>query len=79
MREEGEVAMKITNGDIVEIDEGLVYKGCICNYTAVVLWKGFNNQPLLTKVGEYRPHWGTYESIVRVVGHIDMEKAVKWE
>ena len=70
--------MTITNGDIVEIDEGLVYLGYNRKYNAVILWKGFNNQPLLTKVGEYRPHWGTYESIVRIVGHIDMEKAVKW-
>jgi hypothetical protein len=73
------VGLTITNGDIVEIDEGLMYLGYNYKYNAIILWKDFNNQPLLTKVGEYLPYWGTYESIVHVVGHIDMEKAVKWD
>ena len=71
--------MTITNGDIVEIDEGLMYLGYNYKYNAVVLWKSFNNQLLLTKVGEYRPYCGMYETIAHVVGHIDMEKAMKWD
>lgn len=71
--------MKINEGDVVLIDEGLVYKGFERKYKAIILWKGFNNQPLLTKVGEYRPHWGTYDSIADVIGHVDLQKAVKWD
>ena len=34
---------------------------------------------LFTEVGKYKPHWGTYGEIESVIGHIDLEQAVKWE
>lgn len=71
--------MKINEGDVVLIDEGLVYNGYERKYKAIILWKGFNNQPLLTEAGKYHPHWGTYASIADVIGHVDLKKAVKWE
>lgn len=45
-------------------------------YKAIVLWRGLNNQPLITKFGEYNPCWSTYESIVEVVGHLDLQQAI---
>ena len=42
-------------------------------YQAIILWKGLNNQPLITKIDEYKPHWSTYEDIVEVIGHVDLE------
>ena len=75
----GEVGMMAKTGDVVLIDESLVYKTMNRRYKAIVLWEGFNNQPLLTEVGRYRPHWGTYESIAEIIGHIDLQQAVKWE
>lgn len=69
----------VCEGDVVQIDESIVCTTGGPKYKAIVLWKGFNNQPLLTQVGEYRPHWGTYKSIADVIGHVDLEKAVKWD
>ena len=71
--------MRAKTGDVVLIDESLVYKTMNRRYKAIVLWEGINNQPLLTEVGRYRPHWGTYESIAEIIGHIDLQQAVKWE
>ena len=70
--------MKAKNGDVVQINEGLVYHGSTRKYKAIVLWDSFTGQPLLTEVGKYKPHWGTYESIAEIIGHIDLEQAVKW-
>lgn len=42
-------------------------------YKAIVIWKGMNNQPLITSINEYRPRWITYEDIVEVIGHVDLE------
>jgi hypothetical protein len=71
--------MRAKTGDVVQIDESLVYKTSTCKYKAIVLWDSFTGQPLLTKVGEYHPHWGTYESIAEIIGHVDLKKAVSWQ
>lgn len=79
MRKEGEVGVRAKTGDVVQIDEGLVYKTSTRKYKAIILWDSFTGQPLLTEVGRYRPHWGTYNSIAEIIGHIDLQQAVKWE
>jgi len=71
--------MMARTGDVVLIDESLVYTTMSRKYKAIVLWDSFTGQPLLTEVGKYRPHWGTYESIAEIIGHIDLQQAVKWE
>lgn len=68
--------IKPQNGDIVHINMGLAYPGCTNEYDAVVLWDGFNKQPLLTRIGEYRPFWASYDEIERITGHVDLEGAV---
>ena len=75
----GEVGMRAKIGDVVQIDESLVYKTSTHKYKAIVLWDSFIGQLLLTKVGEYRPNWGTYESIAEVIGHVDLKKAATWQ
>ena len=71
--------IKYKEGDVVHINMGLAYKTYTTEYDAVLLWNGYGKQPLLTKVGEYRPFWATYEEIERVIGHIDLKEAVKWD
>ena len=71
--------MTVKEGDIVLVDESLHYKYFTKKYKAIVLWRGINQQPLLTNLGEWRPYWGTYETISEVLGHVDLEKAVKGE
>ena len=72
--------MTVHEGDVVQIDLSLEYGNVFTRrYKAVVLWNGFNGQPLFTEVGKYKPHWGTYGEIESVIGHIDLEQAVKWE
>lgn len=71
--------MRAKTGDVVLIDESLVYKTMNCKYKAIVLWDSFIGQPLLTEVGKYHPHWGTYESIAEIIGHIDLQQVVKWD
>ena len=74
---EGKVGMiRVKEGDIVHINMELAYHGYKNEYDAIVLWN-FGRQPLLTRVGQYKPFWATYDEIERVIGHIDMEKAVK--
>ena len=63
-------------GDIVHINMALVFPRSAYEYDAIVLWNSFNNQPLLTKVGEYRPFWASYEEIEKVIGHIDIDVAL---
>lgn len=58
----------ICNGDVVNV----VDKG-----EALVIWKGFNNQPLIAymselKSGYYSPVWSAYENFDKVVDHIDI-------
>ena len=79
MWKEGEVGVRVKTGDVVQIDESLVYKTSTRKYKAIVLWDSFTGQPLLTEVGRYRPHWGTYNSIAEIIGHIDLQQAVKWK
>lgn len=62
---------KIRPGDIV-VDTTFKFRS-----HAVVLWGGFNGQPLLTGPEMYRPYWGTYEKIQEVIGHIDLEKLIE--
>ena len=71
-------ADEIREGDIVEIDYITDFtKEHINEGKALVLWKGFNNQPLIRKYMPYQNEWGTiwgdYEHISKVVGHIDLE------
>ena len=47
-------------------------------YKALVLWE-FNNQPLITKLGSYKPYWSGYQHIVKVVDHIDLNEYVPKE
>lgn len=64
----------IREGDVVLVKD----KG-----NALVLWKGFNNQPLIVYIDEmekhqYRPIWSVYESFVDVVDHIDICKGFNY-
>lgn len=72
-------AEDIRNGDIVEIDYIEVTKEHINEGKALVLWKGFNNQPLIMRLdGEkYSPIWTCYERISKVVGHIPIGEILK--
>lgn len=65
----------VTEGDMVRIyKSSWDYSKRIGKpYNAIVLWCGNNNQPLVTNIDEYRPHWSTYEDIVEIVGHVDLE------
>ena len=66
---------EIREGDIVEIDyidsltEERVNEG-----KALVMWKGFNHQPLIHKLDAKRTIWSGYDNIVRVIGHVDIER-----
>lgn len=67
--------MKANEGDIVLVDESLEFPLGGKKFTAIVLWNcGFNRQPLLTKIDEWKPQWGTYKSIVKVIDHIDLNR-----
>lgn len=43
-------------------------------FEAIVLWRGINGQPLVTKMGEYKPFWSSYASIVEIDRHINLNK-----
>lgn len=43
-------------------------------FEAIVLWGGIHGQPLVTKMGEYRPFWSTYASVVKINGHINLDR-----
>ena len=61
-------------GDIVEIDYIEKFtKKHINEGKALVIWKGFNHQPLVRKLNTRATAWTCYENIARVVGHIDIE------
>lgn len=67
-------AEKIREGDIVEIDYIAEFtKEHINEGKALVIWKGFNCQPLVRKLNTRTTIWTCYEDIARVVGHIDIE------
>lgn len=71
--------IKPNTGDVVHVNMALTFETFKQEYDAIVLWNSFNGQPLLTKVGEYRPFWSSYKEIERVIGHIDLKEALKWE
>ena len=65
---------EIREGDIVEIDYIEEFtKEHINEGKALVIWKGFNHQPLVRKLNTKTTIWTCYEHIARVVGHIDIE------
>lgn len=66
-------------GSVVEIDEGLVFEsrqGCK-KRIALVICNGYGNQPLLTNLYRWKPYWGTYESISRILETVDMDRMVR--
>jgi len=67
-------ADEIREGDIVEIDYITEYTKVHVNEgKALVIWKGFNKQPLVRKLDTKTTTWDCYEHISKVVGHIDIE------
>ena len=73
-------AEDIREGDIVEIDYIAEFtKEHINEGKALVIWKGFNHQPLVRKLRWTRDGyrkvtiWTCYEHIARVIDHIDIE------
>lgn len=65
---------EIREGDIVEIDYIAEFtKEHINEGKALVIWKGFNHQPLVRKLNTKNTIWTSYEHISKVVGHIDIE------
>lgn len=67
-------AEAIRAGDIVEIDYIEEFtKEHINEGKALVIWKGFNRQPLVRKLSTKTTVWTCYEHIARVVGHINIE------
>lgn len=68
-------AEEIREGDIVEIDYITEFrKEHINEGKALVIWKGFNNQPLVRKLNTRATIWTSYEHIARVIGHTDIER-----
>ena len=67
---------EIREGDIVQIDASLEYEHFKRKCQAVVIWKGFNGQPLVTEIGKWSPTWETYTVIAEVIGHVDLNQAV---
>ena len=66
--------MMANEGDIVIIDESLEYSYFRRRYKALVIFNGFNNQPLITRLGGWKPQWSSYSQIAEIVGHIDLGK-----
>lgn len=70
---------EIKEGDIVELNyiNGIT-KEHINEGKALVMWKGFNHQPLIhkldTTITSCRTIWSGYNHIARVVGHVDIER-----
>lgn len=65
---------EIREGDIVEIDYITEYtKEHINEGKALVIWRGFNRQPLVRKLNTKTTIWTSYERIAKVVGHVDIE------
>lgn len=66
---------RLKDGDIVTIHE------CIFDrthrigdpYQAIVLMHRMNEQPLITPINEYKPRFMTYEDIIKINGHIDLD------
>ncbi len=61
----------ISEGDICMLDESIDYVTSPNKpYPVLVLWNGVNNQPLVTKLGGYKPFWTTYSQLSERIGHI---------
>lgn len=66
----------VSEGDVVTIhDTNWDYSERIGEpFEAIVLWCGIHGQPLVTKMGEYKPFWSSYSSIVKIDGHINLDR-----
>lgn len=67
----------VSEGDVVTIhDTNWDYSERIGEpFEAIVLWCcGISGQPLVTKTGEYKPFWSSYPSIVKIDGHINLDR-----
>ena len=67
----------VSEGDVVTIhDTNWDYSERIGEpFKAIVLWCcGIYGQPLVTKMGEYKPFWSSYSSIIKIDGHIDLDR-----
>lgn len=69
--------MKANEGDIVIIDESLEYKFYTQRYKALIIYNNFNNQPLITRLDEWRPIWSSYNQIAEIIGHIDLNDVLR--
>lgn len=72
--------MKVVEGDIVLVDPSLTYDYhpfSLESRVAIVLWNGYNGQPLLTSLGKWEPYWDLYSSISKVIGHIDLDVTLR--
>ena len=75
---------EIKEGDIVEIAYTSEFTNEYVNEgKALVIWKGWNHQPLVHKLDRNITIWTGYNCIARVVGHVDivgyMNKAMTLE
>ena len=69
--------MRVKAGDVVLVDESLERDYYTRKYKAVVLWDSpFQQQPLLTDINEWCPHWGCHRHIAKIIGHIDLQQAI---
>lgn len=70
---------KVTEGDIVTIHQSNwnCTKRIGEPYKAIVLWLGINNQPLITKIGEYEPRWSSYGDIIEINNHVNLHRLIK--
>lgn len=66
----------VSEGDVVTIHEtSWNYERRVGEpYEAIVLFCGTNGQPLITRIGEYRPVWSSYYDIVKIDGHIKLDR-----
>ena len=66
----------VSEGDVVTIHDASwdCSKRIGEPFEAIVLWCGIHGQPLVTKIGEYKPFWSSYPSIVKIDGHINLDR-----
>lgn len=65
----------IREGDIVEIDYVSEFtKEHINEGKALVIWAGFNGQPLVRKLNTRTTVWTCYEYLSKIIGHIDINE-----
>lgn len=68
--------MNAIAGDIVIIDESLEYTFYTRKYKALIIFNGYNIQPLITRLDEWRPIWSSYGQIAEIIGHIDLNNVL---